>query len=275
MELQPDRPRARTATNGIEREIIRAISGRLLVMIIVRTVEGFLNSRVYQSSLPSIGFKRQTALLSFAEDVTEFAGMVDQDVGRGAFQRVRREPIGHSDGIDTGVAGSDYVYVRVADNGGFFRTRPGFFQQRGHTRRVRLLGMKTVATIDLEKVFAQSERVNDSPRWHDGLVAEDSHLHWATIAAGDNRVEGWEDAIVNIGIVQLVLSVIVHEIEQGILDVIFIVGVAKRSSHQHWCTVPDIAGNDLIGQFRLLEMAEHGVDGVGQVQPGVNQGAIQ
>ena len=76
------------------------------------------------------------------------------------------------------------------------------------------------------------------------------------IPAGQDRVQSGEDAIINIGIVQLVLAIIAHEVEQGFLYVTLIVRITQGPSHQHWCTIPDIAGNHLIGQFRLLIMAQ-------------------
>ena len=85
---------------------------------------------------------------------------------------MRRKSIGHSATPDTGIAGSEYVNIRIADNDGLFRCAAAFFPEGIHAQWVRFFSRKAVPPINLEEKIAQAERGNDLPRWVHWLVAE-------------------------------------------------------------------------------------------------------
>jgi ParB-like chromosome segregation protein Spo0J len=51
--------------------------------------------------------------------------------------------------------------------------------------------------------------------------------------------------------------------------------VAEGAADEHGGSVADIAGDDGFGELGLAEMEEHGVDGVAEVDAGVDEGAIE
>ena len=91
--------------------------------------------------------------------------------------------------------------------------------------------------------------------------------------------KGFDDAGVDIGVVEFVDAVVVEEEGQGFGDVLFVVdvafGVAEGAADEHGGAVADVAGDDGVGELRLAEVGEHGVDGVAEVDAGVDEGAVE
>ena len=50
---------------------------------------------------------------------------------------------------------------------------------------------------------------------------------------------------------------------------------AQRFGDQDGRAVADVAGDDFFGQFGAIEFAEGGVDGMDQVELGIDEGAVQ
>src|SRR5262249_50886026 len=83
------------------------------------------------------------------------------------------------------------------------------------------------------------------------------------------------DSVVNVRSVKLVLAIVGHEVEQGFLHEGLVVRIAQRAAHQHRGAIADVAGDDLSRKLGALVVAQHSVDGVGQIQAGIHQRAVQ
>ena len=63
------------------------------------------------------------------------------------------------------------------------------------------------------------------------------------------------------------------------VDVFFVVdvavGVAEGAADEHGDAVADVAGDDGVGELGLAEVGEGGVDGVAEVDAGVDEGAVE
>jgi carbonic anhydrase len=96
---------------------------------------------------------------------------------------------------------------------------------------------------------------------------------------GTDGFEGFEDAGVEEGVVELVDAVVVEKEGEGFGYVFFIVGVAfgiaEGPADEERGSVTDIAGDDGFGELRLAEVGEGGVDGVAEIGAGVDEGAVE
>ena len=74
-------------------------------------------------------------------------------------------------------------------------------------------------------------------------------------------------------------AVEVEEEGRGLGDVLVVVGVAfgvaEGAADEHGGAVADVAGNDGVGQRGLAEVCERSVDGVAEVDAGVDEGAVE
>jgi carbonic anhydrase len=111
----------------------------------------------------------------------------------------------------------------------------------------------------------------------DGLVGENGHQGF-----GPDGVDGFErreDAGVDVSEVQLVDAVVVEKVGQNFGDVFFVVdvafGIAEGAADEHGGSVADVAGDDGVGKRRLVEVCESGVDGVAEIDAGVDEGAVE
>src|SRR5215469_292636 len=109
----------------------------------------------------SLRLKCQPALLSLPKHVCQLGRVVHEHVRRRVFERVRRQTVGHANGISAGVARGDDIHVGVADDHRFFRTSVGFRQERFDARGIGFLGMETVAAVDLKEVLAEPQSLDD------------------------------------------------------------------------------------------------------------------
>ena len=73
-------------------------------------------------------------------------------------------------------------------------------------------------------------------------------------------------------------AVVREEKGEGFVDVLFVVdvagGVAEGSADEHGDAVADVAGDDGFGEGGSAEVGEGGVDGVAEVDAGVDEGAV-
>jgi hypothetical protein len=92
-------------------------------------------------------------------------------------------------------------------------------------------------------------------------------------------MESLEDSGVDKGEVELVDAVVVEEEGKSLGYIFFVVGVAfgvaEGAAHQHGGSVTDVAGDDGFGEFGLAKMGEGGVDGVAEIDPGVDESAVK
>ena len=143
--------------------------------------------------------------------------------------------------------------------------------------RVGLLGMKAVAAIVLKEEAVEAEVRADVAGGVDGLVGEDGHGEVGK--RGADGFEGFYDAGVDVGVVELVDAVVGEEEGEGFFDVLFVMdvagGVAKGSADEHGDAVAYVAGDDGFGERGLAEVGEGGVDGVAEVDAGVDEGSVE
>ena len=102
--------------------------------------------------------------------------------------------------------------------------------------------------------------------------------------AGANLREGFEDAVVAAGVVELVGAVVGEEEVEGAAEEVVavagvegveIAGIAEGAADEHGGAVADVAGDEGIGQGRLADVDEGGVYGVAEVERGVDQRAVK
>src|SRR5436309_13693079 len=75
---------------------------------------------------------------------------VDQNVWRGGFEGVGREPVADAYAEDARVACGQDIDIRVADNDSFLGSRACLTEKGFDSERIRLLGVEAVAAINLE-----------------------------------------------------------------------------------------------------------------------------
>jgi hypothetical protein len=92
-------------------------------------------------------------------------------------------------------------------------------------------------------------------------------------------MESLEDSGVDKGEVELVDAVVVEEEGKSLGYILFVMDVAfwvaEGAADEHGCSVTDVAGDDGFGEFGLAEMGEGGVDGVAEIDPGVDESAVK
>ena len=95
--------------------------------------------------------------------------------------------------------------------------------------------------------------------------------------------EGFEDAVVAAGVVQLVGAVVGEEEVEGAAEEVVglvgvegveVVGVAEGAANEHGGAVADVAGDEGVGQGRLADVGEGSVYGVAEVQRGIDERAV-
>jgi carbonic anhydrase len=74
-------------------------------------------------------------------------------------------------------------------------------------------------------------------------------------------------------------TVVVKEVCKDFGYILFVVnvafGVAEGAADEHGGSVADVAGDDGFGKRRLVEVGERGVDGVAEIDAGVDEGAVE
>ena len=74
-------------------------------------------------------------------------------------------------------------------------------------------------------------------------------------------------------------AVEIEEEGDGFVDVGFIVevafGVSEGSADEHGGAVAEVAGDDVLGELRFVEVGEGGVDGVAEIDSRVDEGAVE
>ena len=71
------------------------------------------------------------------------------------------------------------------------------------------------------------------------------------------------------------LFVIGEEKFQGAIQLVRCGVRAEGFSDQHWSAIADVAGNCIFMEFVALYVAQHGVDGMDQVELGIDESAVE
>ena len=204
-------------------------------------------------------------------------------LGWAAGQGVGGEAEGAADGAGSAVAGGEDVDVGVADHDGFgggdgdAGEGGGFVDEGAEAVGVGLLGVEAVAAVVLKEEGSEAEGGADVAGWVDGLVGEDGHgERWL---GGADGLESFDGPGVDEGEVEFVDAVVVEEEGESFGYKFFVVeiagGVAEGAADEHGGAVAEVAGDDGWRELGLAEVAEHGVDGVAEIDAGVDEGAVE
>ena len=201
-------------------------------------------------------------------------GLVDGHIGRSFAQGVGGEAVGYAAGPEAGVASGDDVDGGVADHEGFVGTVFCFLQNGLGALRIGLLGGEAVSAVDVGEEFGESEGIDDGTRGADRFVGEDGHLAGEAVGAADRGEHGL-DAIVSVGVVEFVDAVVGEEVLERFVYQMLVAGIAERPPDQGGSAVADVGGDAVAGEFGASEVLEHGVDGMDEIEAGVDQGAVE
>ena len=142
---------------------------------------------------------------------------------------------------------------------------------------IGLFGVEAVATVVLEEEAVEAEVLADVAGGVYWFVGQDGHGEIGE--GGTDGFEGFDGAGVDVGVVELVDAVVAEEEGEGLVDVLFVVdvagGVTERAADEHGDAIADVAGNDGLWELGFAEVGEGGVDGVAEVDAGVDEGAIK
>src|SRR5580704_7590643 len=108
----------------------------------------------------------------------------------------------------------------------------------------------------------------------DWLVGEHRHLSRRAVRALD-RSQALPDALVDVSMVKFMYPVIGEKILQSVFQKLLVLGIAQGPSYQYWSAIPDVGRDNFVRQLGTAKMPQHGVDRVHQIEPRVNQSAIQ
>src|SRR5579859_763801 len=205
----------------------------------------------------------------------QLRGRINQHVRRSRLQGVGSESVGYTAAPDAGIAGGEHVNIRIADDDGFFRRAAAFTAQSVYAQRVGLLGGEAVSAVDLKEEITQSERLHDLPRRVHGLVAKHGEPARRSVIEGCELLQSGQNPVIDQSVIQLVLAVVKQKVLQRAHEERLVVRVAQGAAHQRRSAVADVAGDDVEGEFGASEVPQHGIDGVGQVEARIHQGAIE
>jgi hypothetical protein len=204
-------------------------------------------------------------------------------IGWGVHEGMGLQAEGAADAAGSAVAGGEDVNVGVADHDGFGGSDgvggdgPGFGDEGLETVWVGLLGVEAVAAVVLEEEGRETEVVADVAGGLDGFVGQDGHEHLGM--CGTDGRQGFEYARVEDGVVELMDTVVVEKECKGFGYIFFIVdvalGIAEGPADEERGSVADVAGDDGLGELRLAEVGAGGVDGVAEVDAGVDERAVE
>src|ERR1019366_6465560 len=192
-------------------------------------------------------------------------------VGSGIGQRFGLEPVGDATTGNAGVARGLNVHGAVADHEGAAAADAGLLAEGFHADGVGLLEVETIAAVDLEKAIVDTQTIDDRLADANRLVGEHRHA----LARRVQPVERFIDAGVEGGVIQVVLAVVLEKKLERFLDLFFAGLVSQRAPDQQRRAVAHIRVDPLIFERRHAHVAAGRVDGLGQVQFGIEQGAVE
>jgi len=203
------------------------------------------------------------------ESGNEVEEAIEIEIGGMSGAVVDAEAIVDNGGEDAGVARGLHVDCGVADEQRFIGSGAEFAKDGVDAEGIGFFGGESVATVDGAEIFGEAESFEDAHADALRLVGEHSHGH------GGEMLEGFGDAGIGAGVVHFVGFVMREEkfegaVELGARDV-----GAERFGDQDGGAVADVAGDDFFGEFGAIQFAEGGVDGMDQVELGIDESAVE
>ncbi len=208
------------------------------------------------------------------EQLREFVGLIYRYIWRGFTEGVRGEAVGYAAGPEVGVASGDYVYGGVADHQRFFGASFGVVQDGLRAFRVGLFGGEAVATVDVEEELGEAEGFHDRAGGNYGFVREHGHLTGHAVGI-TNCAEHFFDAVVYVGVIELVNTVVAEEVLQAFFYYGFIPGIAEGATHEGRSAVAYVGGNHVAGKRGAAKVLEHGIYRVDEVEARVDEGSVE
>ncbi len=96
---------------------------------------------------------------------------------------------------------------------------------------------------------------------------------------GADGFEGFEDAWIDVGVVEFMDAVVIEEKCECFGYILLVSGVAfgiaDGAADEHGGPVADVAGDDSFGEGGFAEVGKRGVDGVAEIDAGVDEGAVE
>lgn len=210
-------------------------------------------------------------------------GGVGEEVWLGGGQGVGREAEGAADGAGSAVAGGEDVYVGVADHDGLsggdgrVDELTGLGDEGEQAMGIGLFSVEAVASVVLEEEAGEIEVVADGAGGVDRLVGEECDGKSGVSVA--DKFERVDDTGVEGGEVDFVDAVEVQEKGDCFGYILFVVnvtlGIAEGTADKHGGSVAEVAGDHGFGEKWFIEVGEHGVDGVGEIDSGVDEGTVK
>ncbi len=203
-------------------------------------------------------------------------------VGVRGGEGVWAEAVEAAERTGAGSAGGFDVDVRVADHDGFVELDLGLADEGEEAFGIGLFGGEGVSTVVLEEEAVEAEVCADGSAGHDGFVGEDGHGEIGTALADGG--EGFKNTWIEGGEIQLVDLVVGDKPVQGFVDegvvvrvgfVVDEVGVGERAADERGGSVADVGGDGFRVEFGFAEVLESRVDGVGEIDLGVDEGSIE
>jgi hypothetical protein len=206
-----------------------------------------------------------------------------QVIRHGVDKGVGLEAEGAAHAAGSTVAGGEYVDVSVANHHGFRRgdyaavEGGGFSNETLEAVRIGFFGVEAVAAIVLEEETRKAKVGADITGRVDRFISENGHKDVGM--CGADGFERLEDARVDVGVIELMNSVIVEEKRKCFGYILLIVGVAfgvaDGAANKHGDTVSDIAGDHGMRESRFAEVGEGGINGVTEIDTRVDEGAVE
>src|SRR6185369_10687169 len=110
--------------------------------------------------------------------------------------------------------------------------------------------------------------------WPDRLIAQYRHFD-LSIAGLANALQRFLHAGIHVSVIELVFAVVANKEVHRIMKKTFILRIVEGSPHQHGRAISDIPRDHIYRKLRFLEVPEHGVYGMSEIQLAVHQRSIQ
>jgi hypothetical protein len=194
---------------------------------------------------------------------------IEIEVGGVSGAIVDAEAVVDDGGKDAGVTRGLHVDFRVTDEQGFIGAHAEFAKDGIGTEGVGFFGGESVASVDGAEIFGEAESFEDAHADAFGLIGKHGHGH------GGKMLEGLGDAGIGAGVVHFVSFVMSEEKFEGAVEFGGRGAEAQGFGDQDGGAVADVAGDDFFGELGALQFAQGGVDGMDQVELGIDEGAVQ
>lgn len=197
--------------------------------------------------------------------------MIDEEVRRIFHESLRLKSPGDAARFNAGIARSHYIYGTVAHHQCPVALCFAFRHERLNTDGMRLLPGEAVATVNAPEMGAKPETRHNGFAEADGLIGKDGHGD----TGGEQPVQSFADAGVKHRIVQHVFAIIRQKkIERALRFVVRSLW-PQRLSNQNGSAITYVRINSVVRKRGHAEVRARSVNGVGKVEFGIDQSAIQ